>query len=119
MARAFLTDTPNLAMEAVRSHPVDIVIDAPPGAGKTSLLIDLIAFTALILKRRILVAAVSNDQCDDIARRAGETYPRLQIDRFVASGETRPKLQGLANVHIVDSTSSLGSQVIVATIGQF
>jgi len=74
----------NLAMEAVRSHPGDVVILAPPGAGKTALLIDLITLIAIILGRTVIVAAVSNDQCDDIVRRAALLYPRLRIDRFVA-----------------------------------
>ena len=61
---------------------------------KTSRLIDLTALTVLVLKRRALVAAVSNDQCDDITRRAALAVPRLRIDRFVASGETRSAVLG-------------------------
>jgi hypothetical protein len=88
-------DITNPAMEAVRSGASDIVIDAPPGAGKTSLLVDLVALTALMLSRSALVAAVSNNQCDDITYRAATMYPRLRIDRFVASGATRPELSRL------------------------
>jgi AAA domain len=114
-----LTDVINAAMEAVRSHPADIVILAPPGAGKTSLLIELIVLTAMILGRTVLVAAVSNDQCDDITRRAAAMYPRLRIDRFVATNETRSHLAGLLNVRVVDATSDLTSQVVVATVAKF
>ena len=109
----------NLAMEAVRSHPGDVVILAPPGAGKTALLIDLITLIAIILGRTVIVAAVSNDQCDDIVRRAALLYPRLRIDRFVASNETRARLAGLRNVRVVDATNDLAAPVVVATVAKF
>jgi hypothetical protein len=112
-------DITNLAMEAVRSHPGDVVTLAPPGAGKTELLIDLITLTAIILGRTVLAAAVSNDQCDDITRRAATIYPRLRIDRFVATNETRSGLAGLPNVHVVDATSDLAAPVVVATVAKF
>lgn len=119
MTMAPLTDIGNLAMEAVRSHPADVVIASPPGAGKTSLLIDLVALNTLILCRYALVAAVSNDQCDDIARRAAGMYPRLRIDRFVASGETRSQVQGFPNIRVVNATSDLSAPVVVATVAKF
>ena len=119
MAPATSPDITNLAMEAVRSHPGDVVIKAPPGAGKTLLLMDLVALTAMMLCRHALVAAVSNDQCDDIVRRAAVMYPRLRIDRFVASNEARPHLDGLTNVRVVDASNDLSASVVVGTVAKF
>ena len=111
-------DITNVAMEAVNTR-LDIVIDAPPGAMKTTRLIDLAALSVLVLKRRVLVAAVSNDQCDDITRRAAASFPRLRIDRFVAFGETRRTLLGIPNVCIVDTPAQLSSPIVVANVEKF
>src|SRR5271156_4958439 len=112
-------DITNSAMEAVRSLPADVVVEAPPGAGKTSLLIDLVALTALLLTRTALVGAVSNNQCDDITRRAALMYPRLRIDRFVAAKDTRPELSSLPNVRVVDRTDDLTAPVVVGNVTKF
>src|SRR4029077_5485515 len=107
------------AMEAVRSADGDVVTEAPPGAGKTSLLVDLTALTALILSRTALVAAVSNNQCDDITYRAATMYPRLRIDRFVASGSKKPALARLPNVRVVDSGDDLSAPIVVGSVMKF
>lgn len=119
MVRNTTIDITNPAMEAVKSHPSDLVVDAPPGAGKTSLLIDLVALNTLVLDRTSLVAAISNDQCDDIARRAAIEFPRLRIDRFVASGDTQPRLAGLPNVTVIDATGDLTAPVVIANVEKF
>jgi hypothetical protein len=80
---------------------------------------DLVALNSLILQRTALVAAVSNNQCDDITLLAALRYPRLRIDRFVASRETRPELSQLPNVRVVDSTKDLMSPVVVGTVAKF
>jgi hypothetical protein len=109
----------NAAMEAVRSLLCDVLVEAPPGAGKTSLLIDLVALVALLLGRSVLVGAVSNSQCDDITRRAALMYPRLRIDRFVASKDSRPDLAALGNVRVVDRTEDLLSPVVIGNVAKF
>jgi hypothetical protein len=119
MAATPIIDITNPAMEAVRSANGDTVTLAPPGAGKTSLLVDLTALTALMLLRTALVAAVSNNQCDDITYRAATMYPRLRIDRFVASGSTKPALSRLPNVRVIDSVDDLSAPIVVGSVMKF
>ena len=46
-------------------------------------------------------------------------YPRLRIDRFVASNESRPYLDGLPNVRTVDASNDLSASVVVGTVAKF
>ena len=74
----------------VREHVADkgrlAVIQAPPGSGKTWLLLKTVE-AAFKLGRRIAIATQTNAQADDICRRFARDYPKLHIIRF-ASGRT-------------------------------
>jgi hypothetical protein len=93
---------------------------APPGAGKTRLLEDATGHATLVLDRRVIVACTSNDQANDAARRLGQAFPELTIDRFMASGSERPEhLNGINNVAIVTATGNLSAPVTVATSAKY
>ena len=74
----------------VREHVADkgrlAVIQAPPGSGKTWLLLKTVE-AAFKLGRRIAIATQTKAQADDICRRFARDYPKLHIIRF-ASGRT-------------------------------
>jgi hypothetical protein len=70
------------------TKPICVVM-APPGSGKTQLLVNDVPNW---VKREspVLVTALTNEQVDDICRRLGEDNPRLQIVRFTSSGYEPP-----------------------------
>ncbi len=72
----------------VREHVADkgrlAVIQAPPGSGKTWLLLKTVA-AIFALRRRIAIATQTNAQANDICQRFARDYPKLRVIRF-ASG---------------------------------
>jgi hypothetical protein len=73
----------------VREHVADrgrlAVIQAPPGSGKTWLLLKTVA-AAFTFGRRVAIATQTNAQANDICRRFARDYPKLRVIRF-ASGK--------------------------------
>src|SRR5215475_10107235 len=78
----------DLIEREVREHVADkgrlAVIQAPPGSGKTWLLLKTVEST-FNLKRRVAIATQTNAQANDICRRFARDYPKLDVIRF-ASG---------------------------------
>jgi len=110
----------NQVLNAIANEDEDIVVDSPPGAGKTRLLEDATGFVALVLELTVMVGCSSNDQADDATGRIARAFPNLPIDRFVARGEGRPlALVGLPNVNIVDDPMRLSAPVTVATVAKY
>jgi hypothetical protein len=65
------------------------VIKAPPGSGKTHMLIEVLA--ALVEQdARIAVAAQTNSQADDICRRIAKAHPAVRVARFSSKANTAP-----------------------------
>ena len=68
----------------------------------------------------MIIACTSNDQANDAARRLGQAFPQLSIDRFMASGSERPEhLHGINNVSIITATGDLSAPVTVATSAKY
>src|SRR5205809_1102792 len=71
-------------------HP-GVIVDSPPGAGKTR----LVTRAAVDLARadeRVKVIAQTNQQVDDLARRMVEQAPELRIGRYSANTYRRSPL---------------------------
>jgi hypothetical protein len=64
------------------------IVKAPPGSGKTYLL--LRAVDAIAREARVAVAAQTNSQADDVCHRIARDYPELRCVRFAASSAVRP-----------------------------
>jgi hypothetical protein len=112
--------TCNAILNAVTHERDDVVVESPPGAGKTRLLEDATGHAALILQRRVMIACPSNDQANDAARRIAHAFPQLRVDRFMATGAERPQiLRSVGNVAVVTSTRELSSLVTVATVSKY
>src|SRR5262249_56677619 len=73
------------AMAALKAERAIVVVRAPPGSGKTYLLSRIVS--ALREKRqRIVIAAQTNAQADDICRRLADAPWKLASYRFVRRG---------------------------------
>lgn len=72
----------------VREHVADkgrlAVIQAPPGSGKTWLLLKTAA-AAFALGRRVAIATQTNAQANDICQRFARDYPKLRVIRFASA----------------------------------
>jgi hypothetical protein len=65
------------------------VVKAPPGSGKTFMLIEVLA--ALVAEGwRIAVAAQTNNQADDICRRFSTDHSKVGVIRFSSKGNQPP-----------------------------
>ena len=112
--------TCNDILNAITHEPDDVVVESPPGAGKTRLLEDATGHAALVLKRRVMIACPSNDQANDAARRIARAFPGLPVDRFMATGAERPELlRGVGNVAIITATRDLSAPVTIGTVAKY
>lgn len=93
------------------------IIEAPPGSGKTYMLLRLLSSFSE-LGWRIAVAAQTNKQADDITRQLAlfKEYGGAQVTRFISNSYV-PSIDFPDSVRIVEKTSELpvGPQVIVST----
>jgi hypothetical protein len=90
------------------------VVKAPPGSGKTHLLLRAVAH-ARGLQHRIAIATQTNAQANDVCVRLANEYPSIRCVRF-GSSSADPEDLG-ATVDWVKSTKDLpqGPSIVVAT----
>jgi hypothetical protein len=91
-----------------------VIVKAPPGAGKTYLLLQLLE---TLKKTRVAVACFTNAQADDICRRCAGEHPNLPVVRYLSSGAPR----GLSGVPEAATGSELpaGPVVVVANTAKW
>jgi hypothetical protein len=72
------------ALAAIAREEPLVVVEAPPGSGKTHLITDA---AALARNRggRIAIAAQTNSQADDICERIGHDFPQFEVVRFASN----------------------------------
>lgn len=83
-----------------------LIVDSPPGAGKTSLVVRA-AGHLIDGDERPIVVAQTNNQVDDLIVRLAREHPGIAIGRLSASSYTAPSsIHGLVNTtvanHVVD-----------------
>jgi hypothetical protein len=66
------------------------IIKAPPGSGKTHLLVSVLLGLVHASQQRIAIAAQTNTQADDICRRLTERDSSIRVARFTSDGRTPP-----------------------------
>jgi len=67
-----------------------VVVDSPPGAGKSTLVVRVAADLAEA-GERVMVVAQTNEQVDDLTDRLASARSRLTVGRLAATGYTPPE----------------------------
>lgn len=95
-----------------------VIVKAPPGSGKTFLLLRGVEHAAN-LGLRIAIGGQTNSQVDDICSRIASDYPDLSVSRFAAAGSA-PTVFG-SNVHWVTDKKKLpvGPAIVAGTIAKW
>ena len=103
--------------EAVIADEPLIVVKAPPGSGKTRLILDA---AALLRHRdqRVAIAAQTNSQADDICRRLVTDFP-YDVTRFSGSGATPVDLGANVSWQSDKSKLPIGSSIVVGTTAKW
>lgn len=112
--------------EAVQQRLIDGLLDgerlqlvkAPPGAGKTFLLLQLVA-AGVRQGLRLAVATFTNAQANDICRRLGHEHPDVKTYRFVSATGADPDVA--STTRVIRKTQELphGPSVVVATTAKW
>lgn len=94
------------------------LIQAPPGSGKTHLLLQAVSWAAK-KKMRVAVATQTNSQADDICRRMARDYPKVRCVRFLGKGSTGSGLPEAIETTTDTSELPAHSCVVVATAAKW
>ena len=94
-----------------------LILDSPPGAGKTGV-VERLAVQALgLMRERCMVVTQTNQQALDLAHRLATGFPKLSFYLLVRDGLPIPaRLRGLSNLEVADAWGALpeGPCVVVA-----
>ncbi|HLU73714.1 MAG TPA: AAA family ATPase [Nonomuraea sp.] len=90
-----------------------VVVDSPPGAGKSTLVVRAAAHIAAT-GEPLMIVAQTNEQVDDLVARICDKHPRLTVGRLSASGYVPPKrMLELPGVTVGTRVQDLGDPDIV------
>jgi hypothetical protein len=67
-----------------------LIVDSPPGAGKTHLVEAVVAVTAQHLRLRVAVAVPQNEQVFDLLRRLAAHFPFMGVQPFLSESRSLP-----------------------------
>ena len=97
-----------------------VVVDSPPGAGKSTL---VVAAAASLAERgeRVMVVGQTNDQVDDLIDRMASEHGVLRIGRLSAQDYTpAPRVAGHANVTVRTAVADLiDHPLVIATAAKW
>ncbi|MET8198052.1 AAA domain-containing protein [Micromonospora taraxaci] len=98
-----------------------VVVDSPPGAGKSTLVVQT-AVTLASAGERLIIVAQTNEQVDDLTTNLSAALPTgLMIGRLASSTYGRPaRLAALANVLLDrDLGNLLSCEIVIATAARW
>lgn len=101
----------------MQSHERMTVVMAPPGSGKTHLLVEVLAASSLE-KRRIAVATPTNAQADEVCERLHKKFPHVPLLRFLSS-TALPKSTSYRTTQKKDDVTSLTHGVVVGSVAKW
>lgn len=95
------------------------VVKAPPGSGKSFNLLESLE-APLLDKRRVAIAAQTNNQVDDLCMRFCQRFPKEKIVRFSSSSYEKPDTMP-DNVIVVQKPRDLPDDavIVVSTVAKF
>lgn len=92
-----------------------VVVDSPPGAGKSTLVVRA-ATTIATEDEPVMVVAQTNDQVDDLVDRMAREAPQISIGRLSAGDYERTDLVDHANVRVATKLDALpDARIVIAT----
>ncbi|AXI81305.1 AAA family ATPase [Peterkaempfera bronchialis] len=97
-----------------------VVVDSPPGAGKSTLVVRA-ARELVAAGERLMIVAQTNSQVDDLVDRLAETAPDLSIGRLHSS-DGRPAPEALRHAGVTASgrvADLVEQQVVVSTAAKW
>lgn len=96
--------------------PRGVVVDSPPGAGKSTLVVRVAADLAAA-GERVMVVAQTNEQVDDLTDRLASVRPDLAIGRLAATGYIPPeRVARYQHVALATNAADLsGCPVVLST----
>ncbi|MEU4578524.1 MULTISPECIES: AAA family ATPase [Nonomuraea] len=93
-----------------------VVVDSPPGAGKSTLVVRAAAHIAAT-GEPLMIVAQTNEQVDDLVTRLCDKHPHLTVGRLSAGGYVTPaRLLDLPGVTVGTRVQDLGDpDIVIAT----
>ena len=111
-------ETRDELLRAVATGEPLVVVKAPPGSGKTRLVLEVAAFLRS-RGERIAIAAQTNSQADDICERLDREFP-FDVVRFCsASNPIRPHLGGQVTWESSGTALPAGASIVVGTAAKW
>lgn len=107
----------SLMKEVVRKRAV-VVVKAPPGSGKTHLLVDTVA-SALSDDMRVAVATQTNAQADEVCLRLARRKPGIESVRFLGGGSAMDEDNPLVSCIAKGAQLPSGNCIVVATTSKW
>ena len=100
--------------------PRGIIVDSPPGAGKSTLVVRAAARLADVGKQCIIVAQ-TNNQVDDLAKRLSASSPGLPLGRLTGTDYNVPAdVMALPGIQVAEKVDRLrAAAVIIATAAKW
>src|SRR5579862_540555 len=122
-----LTSPAELARQATERIMADlasaergVVVDSPPGAGKSTLVVRAAAELAAA-GERVMIAGQTNEQVDDLASRLAAGHPHLTVGRLGAQGYALPeRVARHENVQAATNAADLsGCPIVLGTAAKW
>ncbi|MEV4435266.1 AAA domain-containing protein [Streptomyces sp. NPDC049585] len=120
-ARAAAAATDAILHDTLHGPHRGVVVDSPPGAGKSTLVVRA-ARELAAAGRRLMIVAQTNAQVDDLVLRLAKEDPDLPVGRLHSNdkGAYDPALDGLASVVTSAKVAELaGLEVVVSTAAKW
>ncbi|HTJ66267.1 MAG TPA: AAA domain-containing protein [Actinospica sp.] len=99
-----------------------VIVDSPPGAGKSTLVVELAGRLAAT-GERVMIVAQTNEQVDDLVARLAAAHPRVVLGRLTAGDYEVPErlapLRGETLAFSAKPAELAAAQIVLATAAKW